>query len=107
MKTGMKLIQGALFVLLFLFAACTPHRRPIPDEMIGEHRIHRADGLMTQDYRLSISPVNDSVYDISCGRGRVLQNLRKRYITMDCVSIIGIRCMFSQSASRVVPKLIG
>ena len=39
MKTGMKLIQGALFVLLFLFAACTPHRRPIPDEMIGEHRI--------------------------------------------------------------------
>lgn len=64
MKTGMKLIQGALFVLLFLFAACTPHRRPIPDEMIGEHRIHRADGLMTQDYRLSISPVNDSVYDI-------------------------------------------
>ena len=67
MKTGMKLIQGALFVLLFLFAACTPHRRPIPDEMIGEHRIHRADGLMTQDYRLSISPVNDSVYDIVVG----------------------------------------
>ena len=64
MKTGMKLIQGALFVLLFLFAACTPHRRPIPDEMIGEHRIHRADGFMTQDYRLSIIPVNDSVYDI-------------------------------------------
>ncbi len=30
MKTGMKLIQGALFVLLFLFAACTPHRRQIP-----------------------------------------------------------------------------
>ena len=74
MKTGMKLIQGALFVLLFLFAACTPYRRPIPDEMIGEHRIHRADGLMTQDYRLSI---------------------------------IGIRCISSQSASRVVPKLIG
>ena len=43
MKTGMKLIQGALFVLLFLFAACIPHRRPIPDEMIGEHRIHRTD----------------------------------------------------------------
>ena len=37
---------------------------PIPDEMIGEHRIHRADGFMTQDYRLSIIPVNDSVYDI-------------------------------------------
>ena len=32
MKTGMKLIQGALFVLLCLFAACAPHRRPIPDE---------------------------------------------------------------------------
>ena len=43
----MKLIQGALFVLLFLFAACTPHRCPIPDEMIGEHRIHRADGFMS------------------------------------------------------------
>ena len=64
MKTGMKLIQGALFLLLLLCVACTPHRRPSPHEMIGEHRIHRADGFMTQDYRLSISPVNDSVYDI-------------------------------------------
>lgn len=51
MKTGMKLIQGALFVLLFLFAACTPHRRPIPDEMIG--RTQNSPGGRTHDTGLS------------------------------------------------------
>ena len=55
MKTNLKLIPGAMLVLLFLITACNLYRRPIPDEMIGEHRIHRADGFMTQD---------DSVYDI-------------------------------------------
>ena len=64
MKTNLKLIPGAMLVLLFLITACNLYRRPIPDEMIGEHRIHRADGFMTQDYRLAINPVNDSVYDI-------------------------------------------
>lgn len=64
MKTSLKLIPGAMLVLLFLITACNLYRRPIPDEMIGEHRIHRADGFMTQDYRLAINPVNDSVYDI-------------------------------------------
>lgn len=34
MKTSLKLIPGAMLVLLFLITACNLYRRPIPDEMI-------------------------------------------------------------------------
>lgn len=107
MKTSLKLIPGAMLVLLFLITACNLYRRPIPDEMIGEHRIHRADGFMTQDYRLAINPVNDSVYDIKLWRKRAPQESRSRYIMMDYVSITGILCIFPRNASRAVRKLIG
>ena len=60
MKTSLKLIPGAMLVLLFLITDCNLYRRPIPDEMIGAHRIPRADGLLNQDYRLEIKPVTDS-----------------------------------------------
>ena len=49
MKTGMKLIQGALFVLLCLFAACAQ----APDSRRNDRRTQNSPGGRTHDTGLS------------------------------------------------------
>lgn len=51
MKTGMKLIQGALFVLLFLFGRL--HTSQAPDSRRNDRRTQNSPGGRTHDTGLS------------------------------------------------------
>lgn len=73
-----------------------------PDEMIGEHRIHRADAL--DGITFSINPANIR-YMILVVEEELLR-CRSRYIMMDCSITIGYARIFQQYLSTECTKLI-